>query len=209
MAEATAAGRGVRLKAANLPAASPFVNPDSTSRFGAPRAAARGGRASIIPPSAATKGPPPRRRACWRDRRWWAHILAQRARRGAPRALGAADVPLDVPCRCARTDAGGALGREASMPPRWRAAPRSSPARRSTAKREALGAGGVARPRRAVPLRQDQCRWRDWSRGPRCQQGSERCRIKSGERSTASRSMLGACRKPGELCRRSRTNAGA
>jgi hypothetical protein len=29
--------------------------------------------------------------------------------------------PLDVPCRRVRTDAGDALGREASMPARWRA----------------------------------------------------------------------------------------
>jgi hypothetical protein len=91
-----------------------------------------------------------------------------------------------VRCRCARTDAGGAIGREALdcrrggerqhqgrrsvampstrraaapgpmpvarsaarplMPARWRAAPASSPARRSTAKREPLDAGGVPRP---------------------------------------------------------------
>jgi hypothetical protein len=47
------------------------------------------------------------------------------------------------------------------MPARWRAAPassRASPARRSTAKREALD---------AVPLRRDRCRWRDQPRGPR------------------------------------------
>jgi hypothetical protein len=31
-------------------------------------------------------------------------------------------------CRCARTVAGGAIGREPPMPARWRAAPASSPA---------------------------------------------------------------------------------
>jgi hypothetical protein len=70
MAEATAAGRGVRLQAVNLPAASAFVNPDS-AHHGPGREA---GGASIIPPDAtastAIKRPPPRRRACRRDRRW-------------------------------------------------------------------------------------------------------------------------------------------
>jgi hypothetical protein len=64
MAEATVGDRGVRLQAVNLPAASPFVNPDSAYHW-------------------------PRREG-----------------------LDAGDVPLDEPCRCARTNAGGVIGRE-------------------------------------------------------------------------------------------------
>jgi hypothetical protein len=91
MTAATAAARHGRLLGVNLPAASPFVNPDSAHH--GPRYEAGG--ASIIPPDAtacaAIKGPPPSVR----------RFMPARCR--APRRA----VPP------ARTDAGGALGREA------------------------------------------------------------------------------------------------
>jgi hypothetical protein len=96
-----------------------FVNPDSAHR--GPRREA--GRASIIPPD----------------------VTGSAAIKGLPRSVrrfhaGGGVAPLDVPCRRAATDAGGALGREAldagtvasGRPPGSSSA---SPARRSTAMR--------------------------------------------------------------------------
>ena len=93
--------------------------------------------------------------ARWRAAPDQARQALHREARGAQCRRRAA--PLDVPRRCARTDAGGAIGREA------------------------LDAGTVAsgasiKPGKAVPLRQDRCRWCDRPRGPRCRHGGERRR---------------------------------
>jgi hypothetical protein len=67
---------------------------------------------------------------------------------------------LDVPCRCARTDASGAIGREALDAATVASGAKIKPGERSTASRSMLG--GVPRagikPGEAVPPRQNQCR---------------------------------------------------
>jgi hypothetical protein len=114
MAEARAASRGVRLQAVNLPAARRLRQ----SRFGAPWATARGWRRINHSPlnataSGAIKVPPPRRRAYRPDRQWSA-CIEPGERSTASRSMRRRAAPLHVPCRCAGTDAGGAIDREAS-----------------------------------------------------------------------------------------------
>jgi hypothetical protein len=93
IAEMPAAARHGRLLAVNLPAASPFVNPDSAHH--GPRRASGG--ASIIPPDATAS----------------AAIRGPARRSAASRSMRRRAAPLDVSRRSARTDAGGAIGREA------------------------------------------------------------------------------------------------
>jgi hypothetical protein len=89
----------------------------------------------------------------------------------------------DVPCPSTRRAAAPGpmpVARSAarpSMPARWRAAPRSSPASpagRSTRAARCRRRAGASR--RAMPLRRDRCRWRDRLRSPRLPHGGERRR---------------------------------
>jgi hypothetical protein len=140
MTAATAAGRGVRLQGVNLPAARPFVNPGSAHHGPRrePLDASGVPRPSTCP--AAAPGPMPVARPAARPAMpaWWRAAPHQVRRAGASPPITARwraapgsspasparrstarprcrrrGAPLDVSCRCARTVASGALGREA------------------------------------------------------------------------------------------------
>ena len=113
-------------------------------------------------------------------------LLPARGRRGInPDATGSAAIkgpPRSVrrfmPARCraprravplARTDAGGALGREALDAATVASGAGIKPGDRSRG------------PRRAVPLRQDRCRWRDRPRAPSMPPAASGAGIKPGE----------------------------
>jgi hypothetical protein len=170
-----AGARRVRLLAVNLPARKPFVNPDSAHR-GRRREAGRAAidaprldRSGGIEPGASGR-PPASGMAFDMAESIPASVrTAAGERQGLVAASATAfDMAGSIPERAMplrRTDAGGRSAARPSMPAWWRAAPGSSPARRSPA--SLLIPATCRAPRHAVLPRQDRCRWGDRPRNPR------------------------------------------